>query len=60
MRKRDPGRILTAFPQAFLGVLPLRDDPELGEEIRYVYPKAPRTKAGIKAGDRIMKIQSRR
>lgn len=42
-------------PPAFLGVLPMRDDPELGVEIRYVYPKSPADVAGLKAGDRIMK-----
>ncbi|MCS6852500.1 MAG: PDZ domain-containing protein [Gemmataceae bacterium] len=40
----------------FLGVLPVRDDPELGEEVRYVFPKSPADKAGLKPGDRIMKI----
>ncbi len=48
--------VLTSFDRSFLGVLPLRDDPELGEEVRYVYPKSPADKAGIKAGDRIMKV----
>src|SRR5581483_1320791 len=47
---------LTAFPHSFLGVLPVRDDPEPGEEVRYVYPKSPAEAAGIKPGDRIMKI----
>jgi S1-C subfamily serine protease len=45
--------VLTSFDRSFLGVLPLRDDPELGEEVRYVYPKSPADKAGIKPGDRI-------
>ncbi|MBL8797998.1 MAG: PDZ domain-containing protein [Planctomycetia bacterium] len=47
---------LTAFPHAFLGVVPLRDDPDAGEEIRYVYPKSPADAAGLKSGDRITKI----
>jgi S1-C subfamily serine protease len=47
---------LTAFAQSFLGILPVRDDPEPGEEVRYVYPDSPAAKAGIKAGDRIMKV----
>src|SRR5262249_40704640 len=47
---------LTSFPHPFLGILPLRDDPEPGEEVRYVYPDSPAAKAGIKEGDRIMKI----
>jgi S1-C subfamily serine protease len=48
---------LSSFPMPFLGVLPMRDDPELGEEVRYVYPDSPAAKAGIKNGDRLMKIQ---
>jgi S1-C subfamily serine protease len=48
--------ILTSVAHPFLGVIPLRDDPELGEEVRYVYPKSPADVAGIKAGDRIMKV----
>jgi serine protease Do len=47
---------LTAFRQAFLGVLPMRDDPELGVEVRFVYPKSPAEGANIKPGDRIMKF----
>jgi S1-C subfamily serine protease/predicted esterase len=43
-------------PQAFLGILPLRDDPAPGVEIRYVYPKSPADTIGLKTGDRIMKI----
>src|SRR5262249_23613261 len=35
---------------------PMRDDPELGLEIRYVYPKGPADVAGLKAGDRISKV----
>jgi serine protease Do len=45
-----------AFPQAFMGILPVRDDPEPGVEVRYVYPKSPAEKGGLKAGDRIMKV----
>jgi serine protease Do len=47
-----------AFPQPFLGVLPMRDDPDPGVEVRYVYPKGPADAAGLKAGDRIMKLAS--
>jgi S1-C subfamily serine protease len=43
-------------PQAFLGILPMRDDPAPGVEIRYVYPKSPAEAIGLKTGDRIMKI----
>jgi S1-C subfamily serine protease/predicted esterase len=41
---------------AFLGILPMRDDPEQGIEVRYVYPNTPAEKAGLKAGDRILKF----
>jgi dienelactone hydrolase len=34
----------------------MRDDPEPGVEVRYVYPKSPAEAAGIKEGDRIMKV----
>ena len=47
---------LTSYPHPFLGVLPMRDDPEPGEEVRYVYPGSPADAAGLKAGDRLMKI----
>ena len=42
--------------QPFLGILPMRDDPEPGVEVRYVYPKSPAAVAGILEGDRIMKF----
>ncbi len=48
--------LLTALARAFLGVLPLRDDPELGVEVRYVYPKSPAEIAGIRPGDRVMAV----
>jgi S1-C subfamily serine protease/predicted esterase len=50
------GAAVSAFGQPFLGILPLRDDPDPGVEVRYVYPKSPADLAGIKAGDRLMKI----
>jgi S1-C subfamily serine protease len=46
----------TAFVSAYLGLLPMRDDPGPGVEIRYVYPKSPADTAGLKAGDRVMKL----
>ena len=46
----------TAYVNAFLGLLPMRDDPGPGVEIRYVYPKSPADAAGLKAGDRVMKL----
>jgi S1-C subfamily serine protease/predicted esterase len=47
---------VTAFVNPFLGILPMRDDPEPGVEIRFVFPDSPAAKAGLKAGDRIVKI----
>ena len=44
--------------QPFLGILPMRDDPSLGVEIRHVYDKSPAEKAGLKIGDRIVKFGS--
>jgi S1-C subfamily serine protease/predicted esterase len=48
--------ITTAYVAAFFGVLPIRDDPGPGVEVRYVYPNSPAAAAGIKVGDRIMKF----
>ncbi len=48
--------VQTAIEPGFLGILPMRDDPEAGVEVRYVYPNSPAAKAGIKEGDRIMKV----
>jgi S1-C subfamily serine protease/dienelactone hydrolase len=47
---------LTAYVQPFLGILPIRDDPESGLEVRYVFPKSPADMAGIKPGDRLLKL----
>jgi len=44
-----------AYPTPYLGILPVRDDPQLGVEIRYVMTKSPADVAGLKAGDRIIK-----
>ena len=44
---------VTAHP--YLGILPMRDDPALGVEVRFVFPKSPAAKAGLEAGDRIVK-----
>jgi S1-C subfamily serine protease len=46
---------LTVAANAFLGILPMRDDPKLGVEVRYVFPHSPAEKAGLKAGHRIVK-----
>jgi S1-C subfamily serine protease len=50
------GSAVNAYGRTILGILPMRDDPEPGIEVRYVYPKGPADAAGLKAGDRIMKI----
>ena len=50
------GGTVTAYVNAFLGMLPMRDDPGPGVPVRYVYPKSPAEVAGLKAGDRVMKI----
>jgi serine protease Do len=47
---------VAAFGQAFLGVLPMRDEPGPGVEVRWVYPNSPADKAGVKVGDRIVRI----
>ncbi len=41
---------------AYLGILPMRDDPALGVEVRFVFPNSPAAKAGLQAGDRIVKV----
>jgi S1-C subfamily serine protease len=46
---------MAVVANAYLGILPVRDDPKLGVEIRFVYPDSPAAKAGLKAGDRIVK-----
>jgi S1-C subfamily serine protease len=50
------GSAVSAFAQPFLGILPLRDDPEPGVEVRFVYPNSPADQAKIKAGDRILRV----
>ena len=50
------GSIVAGTGQSHMGILPVRDDPEPGVEIRYVYPKSPAETAGLKIGDRIMKV----
>ncbi|MFO0938078.1 MAG: PDZ domain-containing protein [Gemmataceae bacterium] len=50
------GANLSTYIQPFLGILPMRDDPEAGVEVRYVFPGSPAEKAGLVVGDRIMKV----
>jgi S1-C subfamily serine protease len=47
---------LKEYAHPFLGILPLRDDPKLGVEVRFVYPKSPAERVGLKPGDRIVKL----
>jgi serine protease Do len=47
---------VTAYVVPSMGILPMRDDPELGLEVRAVLPKGPAEAAGVKPGDRIMKF----
>lgn len=47
---------LQEIAHPFIGILPLRDDPRLGVEIRHVFAKSPADKAGLKPGERILKI----
>ena len=54
-----PGLVLSGAVMAvsapYLGILPMRDDPELGLEVRHVIADSPAAAAGLKTGDRIMK-----
>ncbi len=50
------GGAVAEFGQGFLGVLPVRDEPGPGVVVRFVYPKSPADQAGVKAGDRILRI----
>jgi S1-C subfamily serine protease/predicted esterase len=47
---------LNSFAHPFLGILPMRDDPTAGVELRYVFPKSPAEEAKLKAGDRLTTI----
>jgi serine protease Do len=50
---------LSTVDPGFLGVLLMRDDPDPGVEIRYVYPKSAAVRAKLEPGDRIMKVGPR-
>lgn len=52
------GSAEASYPQPFLGILPVRDDPATGVEVRYVYPKSPAEAAKLQAGDRILKVSA--
>lgn len=47
---------LAVYAHSFLGILPMRDDPKLGVEVRYIYHASPAAKAGLNEGDRIVKL----
>ena len=49
----------SAADAGFLGVLVMRDDPDPGVEIRYVYPKSAAERAKLEPGDRILKVGPR-
>lgn len=46
----------TMHTEPFLGVLPMRDDPKLGVQIRHVFENSPAARAGLLPGDRIVKF----
>jgi len=50
------GSAVSVAGQASMGILPVRDDADPGVEVRFLYPKGPAETAGLKVGDRIMKI----
>jgi serine protease Do len=50
---------LSAVDSGFLGVLLMRDDPEPGVEVRYVYKGSAAERAKLEPGDRIMKVGPR-
>ena len=47
---------MEAYQHPFLGTLPIRDDKQPGVLVRYVYPGSPAEKAGMKPGDRLVKM----
>lgn len=47
---------VNAFAPPLLGILPMRDDPEPGVEVRHVLAKSPADAAGVKPGDRVLKF----
>lgn len=46
---------LASPPLGFFGILPMRDDPAKGVQVRYVFPESGAARAGLKEGDRILK-----
>jgi S1-C subfamily serine protease len=50
------GSIVAGTGLSYMGILPVRDDADPGVEVRFVYPKSPADTAGLKVGDRIMKV----
>lgn len=56
LKEVELGGTTLSIAHPFLGILPMRDDPRLGVEVRYVYPKSPAALAGMLPGDRIVKF----
>ena len=52
---------LDRYESAFLGILPVRQDTGIddiaGVATRYIYPHSPAATAGLKVGDRIVRVQ---
>ncbi|MCS7016152.1 MAG: PDZ domain-containing protein [Gemmatales bacterium] len=42
----------------FAGILPMRDDALPGVEIRHVFPKSPADLAGLRVGDRVVRVDN--
>lgn len=50
------GGAVTSFLTPSIGILAVRDDPEPGVEIRWVEPNSAADKAGVRPGDRLLKV----
>jgi S1-C subfamily serine protease/predicted esterase len=53
------GSTAQSVAQAFIGILPMRDDPEPGVQVRHVLANSPADKAGLKEGDRLTKVEQK-
>jgi S1-C subfamily serine protease/predicted esterase len=45
------------YRHPFIGIAPVRDDPELGVAVRAVWPDSPAAVAKLQPGDRILKVK---